>query len=664
MAVNHPHTLEYKTRLLKHLLSTKEWLLDPHIGRFWEFISDTFKHPKAPESAPKLSGKELEEFCDAEAAIWIDENNNPKEDRRKGYEAGSEYDELMGKWMTVWKDMAVPHWVVEMDRIGDTHHKFSIVPSAYRDKVRDKVAEIDRVRRENRAKAAQHVRERQAAEKAASTKKKALKRSASRHDGKLDSISRTEDPKFEYDGEKLKKVVQAARERAIQVGKHDLAAAVQQIYEDALRDMKLRILLEAILTQSATTPQNEQFQEYVRTAKRKLKAIKGSGAKAKASPSVQHLPATTSALHSRQLGSRERDVDSAYVSGRGSDKSTGEDANNESMTAGSHEPQKRRRESITSSEAAEADLEEAERAAKRRRGENVDDDSGSYDPSQKRKATKTHKKRPIHQPDNVSRESSPLSEAGDTDIEAAKEAYVDEMVRRKSAEASRRAIEDEYGPVSPTVADDASWKSMPSPTLHSTQMDRSNSMQEQEQTQAGAQDDARHEVLGASSVPAPPADEPPAQASAEQLTPAESSHAFQIISGAAAEAVQPAISRLEGKIDSLLSGRGDRIPLPQGRPVPACSSRGPDIANATRELVNIQEMLQSNELDPQSPETTTLISQLARNAAEASIYAAEAARRAGEMARDVSLVLLQLGENRKKKQSGEAGASSAPRPEE
>lgn len=80
--------------------------------------------------------------------------------------------------------------------------------------------------------------------------------------------------KFEYDGDKLKRVVEAAKARAIEVNKPDLAAAVNEIYEQSLVNDELRVLLEAILTQNATPQQNNEFQDYVRAAKKKLKDAK------------------------------------------------------------------------------------------------------------------------------------------------------------------------------------------------------------------------------------------------------------------------------------------------------------------------------------------------------------------------------------------------------
>lgn len=78
----------------------------------------------------------------------------------------------------------------------------------------------------------------------------------------------------EYDGDKLKRVVEAAKARAIDVGKPDLAAAVNEIYEQSKSDRNLRVLLQAILSQCATPDQNVRFQDYVRAAKKKLRDSK------------------------------------------------------------------------------------------------------------------------------------------------------------------------------------------------------------------------------------------------------------------------------------------------------------------------------------------------------------------------------------------------------
>jgi len=82
-----------------------------------------------------------------------------------------------------------------------------------------------------------------------------------------------------YDAYKLKRVVEAAEERALQVGKPDLAAAVHEIWVQSLESARLTALLEAILTQTATPAQTTEFQDFVKKAKRKLKEAKDGGRK-------------------------------------------------------------------------------------------------------------------------------------------------------------------------------------------------------------------------------------------------------------------------------------------------------------------------------------------------------------------------------------------------
>jgi len=74
-----------------------------------------------------------------------------------------------------------------------------------------------------------------------------------------------------YDAAKLKSVVNAAKKRANEVGKPDLAAAVHEIWVQSLTNKRLTELLERILEQRATKAQTSEFQGYVRTAKKKLK---------------------------------------------------------------------------------------------------------------------------------------------------------------------------------------------------------------------------------------------------------------------------------------------------------------------------------------------------------------------------------------------------------
>jgi hypothetical protein len=80
-------------------------------------------------------------------------------------------------------------------------------------------------------------------------------------------------PKADPDG-KIREVVEEAKRRAVEVGKPDLAAAVNQIYIWSLDNQRLMKLLKAILKQNATPAETEEFQDHVRKAKKQLKAEK------------------------------------------------------------------------------------------------------------------------------------------------------------------------------------------------------------------------------------------------------------------------------------------------------------------------------------------------------------------------------------------------------
>ncbi|KAK3104237.1 hypothetical protein LTR53_018634, partial [Teratosphaeriaceae sp. CCFEE 6253] len=77
-----------------------------------------------------------------------------------------------------------------------------------------------------------------------------------------------------YQGSKLQRVVEAAKIRAIEVGKPELAAAVHEIWVESLKSAHLSDLLEAILTQTATQAQTNDFQNHVKRAKKRLKDAK------------------------------------------------------------------------------------------------------------------------------------------------------------------------------------------------------------------------------------------------------------------------------------------------------------------------------------------------------------------------------------------------------
>lgn len=95
-----------------------------------------------------------------------------------------------------------------------------------------------------------------------------------------------------YGPTKLNAVVEAAKARAVDAGKPDLAAAVNEIYLQSLTDARLTELLESILTQTATKTKTAEFQVYVRAAKKKLREAKEANDSPKKKPSnnKQSLP--------------------------------------------------------------------------------------------------------------------------------------------------------------------------------------------------------------------------------------------------------------------------------------------------------------------------------------------------------------------------------------
>ena len=85
-------------------------------------------------------------------------------------------------------------------------------------------------------------------------------------------------PKADPDG-MIRKVVEEAKRRANEVGKPDLAAAVDRIYIWSLDNERLMELLKAILNQGASAKETGEFQNHVRKAKKELKAEKEEEAK-------------------------------------------------------------------------------------------------------------------------------------------------------------------------------------------------------------------------------------------------------------------------------------------------------------------------------------------------------------------------------------------------
>ncbi|KXT01046.1 hypothetical protein AC579_2563 [Pseudocercospora musae] len=274
---------------------------------------------------------------------------------------------------------------------------------------------------------------------------------------------------------------------------------------------------------------------------------------------------------------------------------------------GVHRSRKRSGESRSSSEEAEdADLEDARRAHKRRRGTRRGSNASwkSEDNAEREHA----------ETDNVdsSRESSPLTEFTSEDEEQAKDAYVEEQLRTTSNQEAKEAIEAVYGPMSPT--------------------------------EAGGDDDAIILDAEMEDIPPPP---PPPPAEADV-----SGDPLRIISDATAAAVakDPGIARLEAKIDSLLIQRANGVPITK-ESTSTCDSPAPDkpvpAKSPTEALASIAEILQSNAMDGQSPEVTQLLMRMARDAADATIYAGEAMLRAGELTKSVTMMLERISDARK-----------------
>lgn len=74
-----------------------------------------------------------------------------------------------------------------------------------------------------------------------------------------------------YTPEKIKSVVDEAKKQAAQAGKQKLADAVEEIYQQSLTNRRLAELLEAVFMQKHTKEQTDEFQQYVRAAKKKLR---------------------------------------------------------------------------------------------------------------------------------------------------------------------------------------------------------------------------------------------------------------------------------------------------------------------------------------------------------------------------------------------------------
>ena len=89
-----------------------------------------------------------------------------------------------------------------------------------------------------------------------------------------------------YDPAKLARVVEAAKTKALEVGKPDLAAAVADIHMTSLSDERLTQLLDKILTQTATKTEMKEFQDYVKASKKRVRAMEAMEAVAGLKPEL------------------------------------------------------------------------------------------------------------------------------------------------------------------------------------------------------------------------------------------------------------------------------------------------------------------------------------------------------------------------------------------
>ena len=71
---------------------------------------------------------------------------------------------------------------------------------------------------------------------------------------------------------KLEKIVNSAVLRATELGDQVLGIAVKQLYEESLHNQELAKLLDAVLTQKPSPSQTNQFQSYIKAARKKIRA--------------------------------------------------------------------------------------------------------------------------------------------------------------------------------------------------------------------------------------------------------------------------------------------------------------------------------------------------------------------------------------------------------
>ena len=91
------------------------------------------------------------------------------------------------------------------------------------------------------------------------------------------------------DDGRWRKIVEAASQRANELGNHILGAAIQRLYDESLHDEALAELLDAILSKRQTEQQASDFQVFIKAESKRLK--KSERASKQAASSVSQSPA-------------------------------------------------------------------------------------------------------------------------------------------------------------------------------------------------------------------------------------------------------------------------------------------------------------------------------------------------------------------------------------
>lgn len=256
-------TVDSKVDLLEHLIETSQTWDDPDLAAFFAHAQSTFKGFKGTT----WEGADLEDKLRGEEKHWLSECDGSRS-RRRGHEKGSYYDNAMGKWKKIWNELLIKDWQNELDN----GRAFEEVPLSLREHL---------VRPKNVFAMAPHSPAPATTPKPRVPLVKAdpIQSSPTKpleHQIPGESVAaKAKKLEFEYDGAKLKRVVDSAVEKAREIGKVDLADAVQMIYHDSQENFELRYLLDHILKQTADEEQNTRFQDYVRAAKRKIKMQRG-----------------------------------------------------------------------------------------------------------------------------------------------------------------------------------------------------------------------------------------------------------------------------------------------------------------------------------------------------------------------------------------------------